>query len=110
MRPRILIYVPGFPGEATPRESNEIRVVDIISEVADQRKLDLEIVRYPGIKNDEQFTFEKTRTYTHKIIQEKIEKGYSVTLVGQSWGGLQMVRKLKELESHSSSGKMLESK
>lgn len=88
MRPRIHIYVPGFPGEAVPRIPGEKRVVDVVAEVAIANNLNLEIVSYPGIRNSEQFTFEKTLKHTLKIIEEKIEKGYSITLIGQSWGGL----------------------
>jgi alpha-beta hydrolase superfamily lysophospholipase len=88
MRPRILIYVPGFPGEAIPRLPGERRVVDVVSDIASHRNLELEIVSYPGIKNSEQFTFEKTLSHTLKVIQEKTLMGYSITLIGQSWGGL----------------------
>jgi hypothetical protein len=88
MHQRILIYVPGFPGEAIPSIPGEKRVVDVVSEIAAGKKLNLEVVSYPGIKTDELFTFEKTQSHTFKIIKEKIEIGYSVTLIGQSWGGL----------------------
>jgi esterase/lipase len=88
MRPRILIYVPGFPGEAVPRIPGEKRVVDVVSDIAAQRNLEFEIISYPGIKNNEQFTFEKTQSHTLRVIQEKAQKGYSITLIGQSWGGL----------------------
>lgn len=88
MQPRIILYIPGFPGEAIPRINNEIRVVDIISKVLITTHLEYEIITYPGIKNDCDFTFKNALDHSLEILKSKIEKGYAVTVIAQSFGGL----------------------
>jgi pimeloyl-ACP methyl ester carboxylesterase len=89
MQPRALIYVPGFPGEAIPRELDEIRVIDLLADIAKSKKLLLTIAHYPGILNPgESFSFEKTKNHTFSQIEQMINLGFAVTLIGHSWGGL----------------------
>lgn len=88
MRPRIIIYVPGFPGEAIPRDYDERRVLDEVVLVATQKNITIDILYYPGIRDAGQFSFKNSKDYTFKHIQKKINEGYSITLIGHSWGGL----------------------
>jgi len=88
MPQKILLYAPGFPGEAIPREPRETRVIDIISEIAQQEEINFETISYPGISDERPFTFENTKLQVFEVIKNKINQDYSVTLVGQSWGGL----------------------
>jgi len=88
MSNHLLVYVPGFPGEAIPRNLNEERVVDSIVKLSACKNIPLELVSYPGILNEEKFSFKNTQTHTLNFIKDKIEKGHDITLIGQSWGGL----------------------
>lgn len=88
MCPRIIIYVPGFPGEAIPRDYDERRVLDEVVQVATQKNITIDILYYPGIRDGGQFSFKNSKEYTFKHIQRKIDEGYSITLIGHSWGGL----------------------
>lgn len=88
MKPSIHFYVPGFPGEAIPRGPGEVRVVDIVSSVLEEKKENLEVIQYPGIFGNCEFSFNRTLSHTLDRIHEKIEEGFSVNLIGQSWGGL----------------------
>lgn len=88
MTEQLLLYIPGFPGEAIPREPGETRVIDIITEHMNQKNINFEIISYPGINDENSFTFEKSNSHVLHVIKNKINQGYSLTIVGQSWGGL----------------------
>lgn len=88
MRPRLIIYVPGFPGEAIPRDCDERRVLDEVVQVATQKNITIDVLYYPGIRDGGQFSFKNSKDYTIKHIQRKIDEGYSITLIGHSWGGI----------------------
>jgi len=87
-KPEIFIFLPGFPGEAVPRKENEVRVVDIVSNIMFEKNKVLEIVCYPGISDSNDFSFERTQNVSFEVIQKKIIEGFSVIVIGQSWGGL----------------------
>jgi hypothetical protein len=84
----IVIFVPGFPGEAYPRDKDEVRVVDIVSKVLMSQGKLFEVISYPGIIDNQRFSFERTKAYTFEVIEKRLSQGYSVSVVGQSLGGL----------------------
>ena len=88
MSKKLILYLPGFPGEAIKREAKEVRAVDIISRIAEQKNQYFEVINYPGINSEDVFTFENTKLHSLKVIKDKISQGFSITLIGQSWGGL----------------------
>jgi surfactin synthase thioesterase subunit len=86
MKQEVVIFLPGFPGEAFARTPGEIRVVDLVKKITGQKKKSFVPVVYPGIKTKEPFSFEGTLESAIKEIEEIGSK--EITLVGQSWGGL----------------------
>lgn len=86
-KPIVFIYIPGFPGEAIPRELDEIRVVDIAKNIIEKQGHIFKIVQYPGILDQEEFSFKKTQQETFKLIERSIDEGLTVKLIGHSWGG-----------------------
>ena len=88
MTKKLLLYVPGFPGEAILREPGETRIIDIVTEIMQQKNINFEVISYPGINDEGVFTFEKSKHHTFNAIKEKINQGYSLTIIGHSWGGL----------------------
>lgn len=88
MQKNTYFYIPGFPGEASPREENEVRVVDIVQSFAIKKGIKLEKITYPGIEGNEVFSFPLTIAHTFSKIQEKIDLDFEVNLIAQSWGGI----------------------
>ena len=88
MTKKLLLYVPGFPGEAILREPGETRIIDIVTEIMQQKNINFKVISYPGINDEGVFTFEKSKLHTFNAIKEKINQGYSLTIIGHSWEGL----------------------
>lgn len=86
MKKEVVIFLPGFPGEAYTRTSGEVRVVDLVEKATGLRKKTYVPVTYPGIKTKEPFSFQRTLDSAFKKIEMNESK--EITLIGQSWGGL----------------------
>lgn len=81
-----IIFFPGFPGDAIPRLAGEIRVYDIVEEIAKEQKVKIEKIIYPGIMDERTFSFDSSFNTSLEVAARLSEN--NDILIGHSWGGL----------------------
>lgn len=86
MKREVLIFFPGFPGEAYERSPGEKRVIDQVCTISTGKNYVFSTIQYPGIKDQKKFSFLSALQESFNELERY--SGNNITLVGQSFGGL----------------------
>ena len=70
MPKKLILYVPGFPGEAIPRKIGETRILDIVSAIVALKNINFEVISYTGIRDGRVFTFENTKIHVFNVTRK----------------------------------------